>query len=58
MNIIVHHPKTPEAMRMLQQRVAVVHGEAVLQYIQKLHCPKEQKIQMVHALKKKGSIKA
>ena len=47
MKVIVHPPRTPEGLRDLQKRVAVVHAEAVLKYITKLPCPKEQKMQLV-----------
>lgn len=53
MNIIVYHPKSPENVRTLKKRVATIHAEAALQYIDKLTCPKEQKIELVNAIKNK-----
>lgn len=47
MNVIVHLPKSPEGLLNLHKRVAAVHAEAVLKYITKLPCPKEQKIELV-----------
>jgi hypothetical protein len=48
---MVHYPETPEALRELEKRVAAVHAEAVIHYIEKLPCPKEQKIKLINALK-------
>ena len=53
MNVIVHHPENPENIIALQKKVAVVHAEAVLRYVQKLNCPKEQKLKLMNALKDK-----
>lgn len=50
MNVIVHSPKSPEGLLNLQKKVATVHAEAVLKYITKLPCPKEQKIQLVSSI--------
>jgi hypothetical protein len=50
LKVIVHPPKSPEGLRDLQKRVAVVHAEAVLKYIAKLPCPKEQKMQLVASI--------
>lgn len=48
--VIVHPPKTPEGLRDLHKRVAAVHAEAVLKYIAKLPCPKEQKMELVASI--------
>lgn len=50
MNVIVHSPKSLEGLLDLQKRVATVHAEAVLKYIAKLPCPKEQKIELVSSI--------
>lgn len=50
MRVIVHPPRNPEGLRELQKRVAGVHAEAVLKYIARLPCPKEQKIQLVSSI--------
>ena len=50
LNAIVHSPKSPKGLLELQKRVATVHAEAVLKYITKLPCPKEQKIQLVSSI--------
>ena len=52
-NVIVHHPEKPENINALQKKVAVVHADAVLRYVQKLNCPKEQKLKLMNALKDK-----
>lgn len=48
--VIVHPPKTPEGLRDLQKKVAIIHAEAVLKYLTKLPCPKEQKIELVASI--------
>jgi hypothetical protein len=50
LNVIVHSPKSPERLLDLQKRVATIHAEAVLKYIAKLPCPKEQKMQLVSSI--------
>ncbi len=50
MQVIVHPPKTPEGLRDLQKKVAIVHADAVLKYLTKLPCPKEQKIELVASI--------
>lgn len=54
MNIFVHYPENPESLSVLHKKVAVAHADAVLRYIQRLHCPKEQKLEMINKLKEKG----
>lgn len=50
MNIIVHYPTSEQAFAEMQKRVAMVHAEAVGSYIEKLTCPKEQKIKLIEAV--------
>ena len=50
LNVIVHLPKSPEGLLILHKRVAAVHAEAVLKYIAKLPCPKEQKLELVSSI--------
>jgi len=47
LKVIVHPPRTLEGLHDLQKKVATVHAEAVLKYIAKLSCPKEQRIELV-----------
>ena len=47
MDVTVHYPKDKEDLLELQKRVAVVHAEAILKYIIKIPCPKEQKIKIL-----------
>lgn len=54
-NVIVYHPKTEAGKRELAQRVADVHATFVLQYIKKLDCPSEQKVQLLDAVIKDAS---
>lgn len=46
-NVIVHYPKTEEGRRELAVRAAGVHADIVSQYISKLNCPSEQKMQLL-----------
>ena len=52
MNIIVHYPKSADAVAELEKRVANVHAEAVVSHLSSLPCPKSQKLLMVENLKK------
>lgn len=54
-NMIVHYPKTEEGQRELAKRVADVHANMVHQYIKKLNCPSEQKVQLLDAVIKSVS---
>ena len=49
-NIIVHYPKSEEGWRELRRRMAIVHADAVLNYVQKLNCPTWQKIKLIDAI--------
>ncbi|MGN0268937.1 MAG: hypothetical protein ACI4D7_14825 [Lachnospiraceae bacterium] len=49
-HLIVHYPKTEAEKRELAKRVAGVHASLVYQYIQKLSCPSEQKVQLLDAV--------
>lgn len=50
MKVIVHPPRSLEGLRDLQKRAAAIHAEAVLKYIAKLPCPKEQKLELVSSI--------
>lgn len=47
MNVIVHYPKSPKNIQALQKRIAMIHGQAVISYIKKLSCSKEQKLHLL-----------
>lgn len=49
-HVIIHYPQTEEGRYELAKRVASVHADMVNQYIKKLHCPSEQKAQLVDAV--------
>ena len=55
-NVIVHYPKTVEGQRELAERVAGVHADMVNQYIKKLNCPSDQKVQLLDAVIKSAAI--
>lgn len=54
MEVFVYYPKANKDMKELEKRVAMVHAQAVIQYIQRMSCPQKQKLQLINALKKKG----
>ncbi len=49
-NVIVYYPKTEEGKRELANRVANAHASMVTQYLKKLKCPTEQKVQLLDAV--------
>lgn len=50
--IIVHYPKTIDKIRELEKRLAIIHVQAVTQQIEKLSCPKEQKLKLYDEIRK------
>ena len=50
MKVIVYYPKNPKDILVLQKKVAAVHAEAVLRHIDKLPCPKKQKLKLLDAV--------
>ena len=55
-HVIVHSPKTTEGQNELKERVANVHSSIVNQYIKKLNCSSEQKVQLLDAVIKTRKI--
>ena len=57
-NVIVYYPKTEQGKRELAERVAGIHADMANQYIKKLNCPSDQKVELLDAViafAKKGS---
>jgi hypothetical protein len=54
--IILHLPKKYEDICLLQKKVAQVHAEAVIRCIEKLQCPKAQKMVLLDIVKKGASL--
>ena len=52
LKIIVHYPETPEKQAEFGARVAKFHAEYVVQYIEKLNCPTDQKLKLLDAVAK------
>ncbi|MBQ8268115.1 MAG: hypothetical protein IJZ24_00345 [Clostridia bacterium] len=50
MKIIVHYPETSEKQAQFDARVAKFHAEYVVQFIEKLNCPTEQKLKLLDAV--------
>ena len=56
MNIRVHYPDTEEGMKELADRVAKVHAQSVINYINSLEISYEAKVELLDsAMKKKYS---
>ena len=55
-HVIIHSPKTIEGQNELKERVANVHSSIVNQYIKKLNCSSEQKVQLLDAVIKTRKI--
>ena len=49
-NIIVHLPKDEKSKQELTENVASIHALIVTEYIKKLNCPYEQKIELIDAI--------
>jgi hypothetical protein len=47
MNINVHYPRKQADLQELNERIAYVHSKAILNYIEHLSCPLEQKQQIL-----------
>ena len=52
LKIIVHYPETPEKQAEFDARVVKFHAEYVVQYIEKLKCPTDQKLKLLDAVAK------
>ena len=50
MNMIVHHPQTKEDREELKRKAAILHSQAVLQYVQQLSCSNDQKQALMEEL--------
>ena len=50
MTVIVHCSNDPEKQKEIDQRIAKSHAEFVANYIEKLNCPKEQKLELIDAI--------
>ena len=50
MRIILHYPTDLTDMKELHKKVSEVHAEAVMKYICKLSCPKEQQLKLAKAV--------
>lgn len=55
MDVIVHYPQSEAGIDALEKKVAAVHADIVIKYIDKLRCPKAQKIELVNSIMNKGS---
>ena len=50
MNLISHYPKTDEKKKELGRKTALIHSQAIFQYIGQLSCPNDQKQALLAAI--------
>ena len=50
LNIIIHNPTSERGVIELRRRVAIIHAEAVERFVEKLSCPKGQKIKLIESV--------
>ena len=50
MDVIVHHPRTPEQQVELERVVAKFRAEYILRHVERLNCPLQQKIALIDAV--------
>lgn len=48
--MIVHLPKDKQAQKELENRVAAIHAQAVLDQVKRLACPLAQKLDLIKAV--------
>ena len=52
MQMIVHHPKSPDGQLALRKQVSTVHAQAVEASISAMSCPKQQKTDLLNTIKR------
>ena len=50
-SIIMHYPASEEMQRELAKKVAAVHAQTVVEMLQSMSCPVEQKAAMIEAIR-------
>ena len=53
MEVIVHYPKDSENKKELETSVSKLRAEFIIDYINKLNCPYEQKLRLADAVAEK-----
>ena len=53
MNVRVHLPTTKEGWQMLNERMAEIHSEFIINQINDLPCSYERKLEVLEGVKKK-----
>lgn len=53
MNVIVHLPSTKEGWEMLDERIAEIHSEFIINQINALPCSYERKLEILEGVKRK-----
>ena len=51
MNITFHFPTSEKGVEELSKKVALTYANAVFEKVNKLNCPKEQKVEILNSLK-------
>lgn len=52
MEIILHFPNIKDFEKGLAKKVAELHAEAILDYLEQLDCPAEQKLALLNSVLK------
>ena len=50
MQVIVHYPKSKEAVRIMEQKVAEVHAQSIMNQIYKMHLSKENSESLIKVM--------
>lgn len=48
--VVVHYPSTAEGRAELNRLVVKLHAQYILQYVEKLNCPLDQKKELIEAV--------
>lgn len=52
MNVTLHLPQTPQGLQNLKIQVSALYAKGVIEQIQKLSCPTEQKLDLIKEIEK------
>lgn len=50
MRLIIHYPDTAEKEKELEKQVSAFHAKAVIDFIQNLPCPQEEKKELIEEI--------
>lgn len=50
MNVIVHYPADKQNLKLLHKQVAIEHAKFVVEYISKLNCSENKKLNLLEKI--------